>query len=492
MGGRLGRRISTDETLAAATLPSSGVLSATQGGTGLDSSDSTGYTYLRGGTWVVPLVGAVGDGATDNLAVFQAWHDALPAAGGMMILPDGVFQISDTLSFTKPVIIQGSGVDVTIIEMSTTANLQNLIDTTKSIVVRDLTLQVETPAITNLSMKAVNLDNPATSGHHVIYDHVKVRGFQFGLFVDGRSAGGTNFDVDMVTVRNCDIQISGEASTISNCLSIHGTNQVFIEHNRLDNNSLGDHVIYVIRNSKVRIVGNYVTNAVGNSACGVKSVTEIVDDTGTLGQWEVSGNVIDITGIAILVNLTGPIVLPNLIVSGNTITTVANAHVSDGGGIQISAAATAVFQNILLQGNRLTDLQKRGIYFSLAAGATIQNLTISNCYVNNWSIVTADTYSAIATTAAGAITTCCISGLYVNGGTNGKEALEMTAAARVNALDVVEANLAGANSDVGSLYIPRMTTDVKNALTAVNGMVVYDTTLNKFQGYENGAWTSLI
>jgi hypothetical protein len=47
-------------------------------------------------------------------------------------------------------------------------------------------------------------------------------------------------------------------------------------------------------------------------------------------------------------------------------------------------------------------------------------------------------------------------------------------------------------STAGALLLPRMTTTQKAALTAVNGMVVYDSTLNKFQGYENGAWTSLI
>jgi hypothetical protein len=47
-------------------------------------------------------------------------------------------------------------------------------------------------------------------------------------------------------------------------------------------------------------------------------------------------------------------------------------------------------------------------------------------------------------------------------------------------------------STTGALLIPRMTTTQKNALTAVNGMIVYDSTLNKFQGYENGVWTSFI
>ncbi len=48
------------------------------------------------------------------------------------------------------------------------------------------------------------------------------------------------------------------------------------------------------------------------------------------------------------------------------------------------------------------------------------------------------------------------------------------------------------DSTVGSLLIPRMSTTQRDALTPLNGMQIYNSTLNKFQGYENGAWTSLI
>lgn len=47
-------------------------------------------------------------------------------------------------------------------------------------------------------------------------------------------------------------------------------------------------------------------------------------------------------------------------------------------------------------------------------------------------------------------------------------------------------------STAGALLLTRMTTAQRDALTAVNGMVLYNTTLNKFQGYENGGWVSLI
>ena len=44
----------------------------------------------------------------------------------------------------------------------------------------------------------------------------------------------------------------------------------------------------------------------------------------------------------------------------------------------------------------------------------------------------------------------------------------------------------------GPLRLPSFTTTEKNALAAINGDMVYDSTLNKAQVYENGAWASLV
>jgi len=44
----------------------------------------------------------------------------------------------------------------------------------------------------------------------------------------------------------------------------------------------------------------------------------------------------------------------------------------------------------------------------------------------------------------------------------------------------------------GAFAVPRLTTAQRDAITAFNGMVVYNTTTGKFQGYEAGAWVNLI
>ena len=47
-------------------------------------------------------------------------------------------------------------------------------------------------------------------------------------------------------------------------------------------------------------------------------------------------------------------------------------------------------------------------------------------------------------------------------------------------------------SGARELLLGRLTTAERDALTAENGMIIYNTSTNKFQGYENGAWVNLV
>ncbi len=43
------------------------------------------------------------------------------------------------------------------------------------------------------------------------------------------------------------------------------------------------------------------------------------------------------------------------------------------------------------------------------------------------------------------------------------------------------------------IFVPRLTTDERDALQdIVNGQLIYNTTLEKFQGYEAGAWVDFV
>lgn len=55
---------------------------------------------------------------------------------------------------------------------------------------------------------------------------------------------------------------------------------------------------------------------------------------------------------------------------------------------------------------------------------------------------------------------------------------------------IIAGNLTFSGTD-SYLKIPVLTTTQKNALTPANGMLVYDSTLNQIQCYQDGAWTYL-
>lgn len=57
----------------------------------------------------VKSFGAVGDGTTDDYSAFMAAHNSLPATGGTILVPNGVFRITQGLVFEKRVRLVGNG-----------------------------------------------------------------------------------------------------------------------------------------------------------------------------------------------------------------------------------------------------------------------------------------------------------------------------------------------------------------------------------------------
>lgn len=57
-------------------------------------------------------------------------------------------------------------------------------------------------------------------------------------------------------------------------------------------------------------------------------------------------------------------------------------------------------------------------------------------------------------------------------------------------LSNLQAYVSGLTLVLSDFTAPNMTTAERDALTAVNGMIIYNTTTNVFNFYENGAWVT--
>tara|TARA_R110000851_G_scaffold152528_2_gene294240 strand:+ start:87 stop:1328 length:1242 start_codon:yes stop_codon:yes gene_type:complete len=77
---------------------------------------------------------------------------------------------------------------------------------------------------------------------------------------------------------------------------------------------------------------------------------------------------------------------------------------------------------------------------------------------------------------------------------NGRKLEIATGATSTRRLQISDTGIdvTGSITSDGYTQFGSLTTTARNALTASNGMVIYNSTLNKFQGYENGAWVNLV
>ncbi len=75
-----------------------------------------------------------------------------------------------------------------------------------------------------------------------------------------------------------------------------------------------------------------------------------------------------------------------------------------------------------------------------------------------------------------------------NGLGSGTQALTVLSNGRVGIGTSVPNGALDVNSTTGALIVPRMTTAQRDLLSAVNGMIIYNTTTNQFNFRENGVW----
>jgi len=229
-------------------------------------SDLSGSTFIQSGTGAVSQnsqtkmrerfsvvdFDAKFDGSTDDVAAFQAAHDALPAAGGEILLPEGTTRVSSAINITKPMTITGQGQGSTIIlTTSATAKIFNV--TGEEVLIRNLQFG---SAIARTGGAYVHFDSTANRG--TIKDFLMLSyfiGVQItaeatirikdgsirtgvtnaggsGIFIDG----GNDHYIDNITMDAAagsqpaaGIRVTNSGSTnITNCGIIHHTHDLLI------------------------------------------------------------------------------------------------------------------------------------------------------------------------------------------------------------------------------------------------------------------------
>ena len=202
-------------------------------------------------------------------------------------------------------------------------------------------------------------------------------------------------------------------------------------------------------------------------------------------------------------NITSTGTLTSLIVSGNiNAGNVIGIHYGAGTGLtSIPGANVSGAVSYATTANTVAGANVSGAV-NLANYATIAN-SVASAFLSN-----ANVYSSIVSLRAGTVTTGpqpnitgvgVLSSLIVSGNTNtgNVSATNFTGSTANTTLSSSSNVILSAGTSVqvsggGVFRLPGLTSTQIANITATNGDMIYNSTLNKFQGYENGAWANLI
>lgn len=391
------------------------------------AADPNDITFVKGGT-VHPGWWGLDPGVTDTATIFESAINSLPTGStesDVLLIPAGTFAMTSGLDTNgRNLIIRGMGIDKTTLQLSTNGSQNHAItnsSTTKSLTVSDLTIQTASAPSTNLNMKGINFNyaDGTFSDARLDIQRVKIVDMNHGIFCDGRSAGGQSFLISKALIQDCEIKIASAVSTVAECISSHGVAMLTIQRNTLDNNSVGDHVVYALRNNNVSIHANTIKNTSGSSASGVKLAAEKSLDSGVLSHWSVTDNHFENTVIACLFRITGALIIESINCSGNTKKTITTTNSSEG-AVMINLLDTSQIRHLTLTNATFNAIAAICVNFQLASGSIVHHARISGCSLYNWSSTATGTYTAIATSSSGTLRLLVLDDIYADGNSNGR------------------------------------------------------------------------
>jgi hypothetical protein len=335
----------------------------------------------------------------------------------------------------------------------------------------------------------------------------------------GGSGSGTVTSVGIAPVSNSRITVSNTPVTVSGNISIDLANSGVTAGSYTLPNVTVDAYGRVTSISNGSSVGSQITN--GNSNVDVGENSDVtIGVNGNSNVIVISSTDTTVSGNLTADNLTGTLVTgtlttaaqPNITSVGSLTSLIVNGNINSANVIGNHYGAGTGLTSI--PGANVTGAVPYATVANSVAGANVSgtvNLanfaTTANAVASSF-LSNATVYSSIVAVRAGTVTTGPQPNITAVG-TLGS----LIVTSNINSGNIISSNFVGSTANTtlsssanlrlsagtsvqviggGTFRLPGLSSSQIANLSPVNGDMVYNTTLNKFQGYENGNWANLI
>lgn len=527
-----------------------GILPAANGGTGGDISASSGSTligFIQAGTGAVARTaqskmrevysvtdfGAVGNDSTNDTTAIQAAIDAAPTDGGVVYFPAGIYKITSKLTLKRGITLRGSGRLSSVIKQYSDVDCLYASGSDSTyITVEDLQLYDGLGIATRSSGHGINFDGSANFCQCIL-SRLYIIGFENSITLL-RCGYSALRDIRAVTPElDCyNLSVASASDVLfDNCGAVTAgrygyylTNALYVVFNTCFSDDSTSHGYYLDGCDFVTFNSCSAEENSGNgfnlvscqkvtlNSCSISKITtQDAIHLDTCRQVSVlSVGIATITGYAVsTVNSCVDLLLisPNISAAGlgnynADATTLLGTGVlvvyKDANWSLLQAyGQSGVFASYLYNG--AASGSSYGLLIDAGGNSSDQSFRVRNrSGASNYFIIRGDGNVGIGTAApsqplhvVGNIKTTAdlqvSDGFGVTAASGPTRVIEVT----TSALVTVNAGLA-VTTTAGAVTLPRLTTTQQNAITPVNGMVLYNSTLSKFRGYENSAWHDVI
>ncbi len=386
----------------------------------LDATSGT-IAFAKAG-WVWPGWFGAGAGAATsaNTTALQKLAAAFGSVGGGIHWPGHTIQVSDTIAFTGPVQILGEHRDSSVLESTAAASNKHGLTFTKSHTVKNLTVKTSSNLTSNYTMKAIScdLDGVVSGGLENVYESVKIRGFNIGIYGDG----GANYNIDRSSFKNVDITASGPSSDyVGSCMYQNRITQTHLTQVTLDQNNVGEHALYFFGCKNITLDDFKIRNATRSEAQAVKLIGNIASATEAYNVWTVKNVDVENCTNGILIQLYGTESIDAVNVDNCKLVDI-DGSTNVPGAVFVEAAGTSNIRQVTVSNCSFRDLGYAAVQFVAAtSGGTFRHGVWKDSRVSNWSTASAGTYTAFRTNGDGTYGPIHLENIYADGNTtNGR------------------------------------------------------------------------